>query len=121
MPGRTKEVVVNAAMLAAVQAFAAEHMERFVPMAWWMRRRLRIEPLATARQVAIVLLGRAERWTKSTVARSFGRNPAVFHWAQRAVQDRVAADPAGFGARFSEAQRRFDESLKLMEGEGGRQ
>jgi chromosomal replication initiation ATPase DnaA len=82
-----------------------------------MRRRVRIEPLATARQVAIVLLGRAGRWNKTAVARSFGRDPATFHSASRAVENRAETDD-DFRRRFQEAEQRFRESLELINGEG---
>jgi len=115
--GAAKEVVVHAAMMAAASVFAAEFLDQLLPLSWWMRRRVRIEPLSTARQVAIVLLGRAGRWNKTAVARSFGRDPAAFHWAKRVVENRAETDD-DFRRRFDDAEQRFRESLELINGEG---
>jgi predicted RNA-binding Zn-ribbon protein involved in translation (DUF1610 family) len=114
--GAIKEVVVHAAMLSAATVFAAEYLDRLLPLSWWMRRGIRIEPLSTARQVAIVLLAQAGLWNKSSVARSFGRSPAVSHQAERVVSDRATTDNE-FRDRFAEAQRRFKEALGLINGE----
>jgi hypothetical protein len=112
-----KEVVIHAAMMSSASVLAPEYLDQGLPLSWWMRRHVRTEPLNTARQVAIVLLGEL-RWKKSKVARSFGRSPAAFSWAARAVRDRAEVDKE-FRAQLLEAERRFHGALKLMRN-GGR-